>query len=174
MINPAYIRTMAAYNAWQNRSLSNAADTLGEVHRRLPRGAFFSSILGTFSHLMWADQVWMHRFDGWARPSGGIKESQHLYPDWAALRELREQTDYRIAAWAEKVDQSWLSQELSWLSGSTGTQVSRPRALLVTHFFNHQTHHRGQIHAMLTTAGAEPDATDLFLMPGADGLIDQS
>jgi uncharacterized damage-inducible protein DinB len=161
---------MAAYNAWQNRNLYAAAETIGEIPRRLPRGAFFSSVLGTFSHLMWADQMWMHRFDGWPRPPGGIKESQHLYPDWTALKELREQTDYRITAWAEKIDEAWLGQELSWLSGSTGAQVSRPRMLVVAHVFNHQTHHRGQVHAMLTAAGADPGVTDLVFLKDADQM----
>ena len=55
--------------------------------------------------------------------------------------------------------------DLSWFSGALQADVSKPMWMLVSHFFNHQTHHRGQVHAMLTSAGAKPDDTDLFIMP---------
>jgi len=107
----------------------------------------------------------MHCFDGWEKPPGGIRESVDLHPDWAAMRTLRVETDAAIEAWAARVDPAWLAGSLTWYSGSQGRDITRPNAILVTHFFNHQTHHRGQVHAMLTAAGARPGDTDLFLMP---------
>jgi uncharacterized damage-inducible protein DinB len=66
--------------------------------------------------------------------------------------------------WSEKLDPAWLQADLTWYSGAAGREISRPRWLLVTHFFNHQTHHRGQVHGMLTRLGAKPEATDLMLI----------
>ncbi|MEZ5861079.1 MAG: DinB family protein [Geminicoccaceae bacterium] len=70
-----------------------------------------------------------------------------------------------LLEWARGLDPGWLAGELSWHSGAIGREVTRPRALLVAHLFNHQTHHRGQVHAMLTAAGAKTGPTDLPFMP---------
>ena len=75
--------------------------------------------------------------------------------------------DKAITAWADQVSADWLASDLSWYSGAAGRDMVSPVWFCVTHFFNHQTHHRGQVHAMLTAAGAKPDDTDLFLMPGS-------
>jgi uncharacterized damage-inducible protein DinB len=158
---------MGRYNAWQNRSIVAASDTLSEADRKADRGAFFGSIQGTLSHLLWGDLIWMSRFDGGDPPPGGIPESPTLFADWTALKRERAATDERIEAWAARLDEADLEGDLSWHSGALGREVTKPRALLITHFFNHQTHHRGQVHAMLTAAGARPGATDLAFMPEA-------
>jgi uncharacterized damage-inducible protein DinB len=88
-----------------------------------------------------------------------------MIEDWTTLREERNATDVAIAEWAESLQETDLDEDLIWFSGATGAEVTKPVALLVTHMFNHQTHHRGQIHAMLTAAGVRPGATDLFIMP---------
>ncbi len=167
MISPGWVQTLARYNAWQNRNLLNAADALDEADRQRDRGAFFGSIAGTLSHLLWGDRVWMSRFAGLEKPLGGIGESSGLHSDWAAYKGERVATDAAILAWAARLGDGDLDGELSWRSGAAGRDVRRPLGLLVTHFFNHQTHHRGQVHAMLTAAGARPGDTDLFLMPDA-------
>ncbi len=75
MITPEYVRTMAAYNRWQNQNLYGAADELSDAQRKEQRGAFFGSIHGTLSHLLWGDQIWMSRFAGTPRPkAAGIPE----------------------------------------------------------------------------------------------------
>jgi uncharacterized damage-inducible protein DinB len=164
MISVEHVRTMARYNEWQNRSLYGAADALGDAERRRERGAFFGSIHGTLSHLLWADRIWMSRFLGLERPPGGIKESPGLYPDWEDLKRQRATFDQSIIGWADALDPDWLQGDLTWRSGASGSERTKPRWFLVTHFFNHETHHRGQVHAMLTQAGARPDDTDLMLM----------
>lgn len=169
MITPAYAQLMAGYNAWQNRSLYAAAATLSDEALRQDRGAFFASILATLNHLVWADHIWMSRFDGWQKPAVGIKGSTTLFDDFAALRAERVATDARLVAWAAGLGQAWLDGELRWFSGAANRELVRPRALLVVHLFNHQTHHRGQVHAMLTAAGARPEDTDLMVMPGLEG-----
>jgi uncharacterized damage-inducible protein DinB len=156
---------MARYNRWQNRSLIAAADTLDDAARKTDRGAWFGSIAATFSHLLWGDLVWMARFAGGPRPEVGIAGSVALFPHWDAFKARREATDLRILDWAWALEPTDLAGDLVWHSAVAGGEVSRPRALCIAHFFNHQTHHRGQIHAMLTAAGARPGDTDLFVMP---------
>ena len=164
MITPAYIRTMAEYNAEMNRRLYRAAARLSDAERRQPRGAFWGSIHGTLNHLLWGGQQWMSRFDNWPKPDVAIKQSAGLIDDFAMLSAVREKADADISRWAVKVDDAWLDQDMTWFSGAANREVNAPHRLLVTHFFNHQTHHRGQVHAMLTAAGQETGDTDLFLL----------
>jgi uncharacterized damage-inducible protein DinB len=165
MIDPAYAQRLARYNRWQNRNLYGIADALSDDERRRDRGAFFGSIHRTLSHLMWADQIWMSRFTGAPPPSGGIPESVSLYPDWEPLKRERASFDETIIAWADTLDQAWLEGEQTWFSRAINAQATQPRWVTLTHMFNHQTHHRGQVHAMLTQAGGKPHDTDLFLLP---------
>ena len=165
MIDNAHARLMARYNRWQNENLYGVAARLSDNERRHERGAFFGSIHKTLNHLLWADRMWMSRFSDLPRPPGGISESVALYPEWAALTRERTAMDTTIIDWADTVDEAWLASDLIWYSGAAKREISKPRWTLVVHFFNHQTHHRGQVHAMLTTAGGRPDDTDLILMP---------
>lgn len=166
MISVEHVRLMARYNIWQNGSLYAAADGLGEAARRLDRGAFFGSIHGTLCHILWGDRIWMSRFAGWEKPAIGGKDSPGLIQDWNDLKAARREMDARLLNWAEALQPAWLEGELEWFSGATNRTLSRPRWMLVAHLFNHQTHHRGQAHAMLTAAGARPEDTDLPFMPG--------
>ncbi|MEM1377032.1 MAG: DinB family protein [Pseudomonadota bacterium] len=165
MITVAHAQTMARYNAWQNASMVKAANTLTDEARREDRGAFFGSIQRTFSHLLWADQIWMSRFAGTAKPEGGISNSVDLYSVWSDFKRERQAFDQMILSWTRDLDPNWLEGDLKWVSGAANREVTKPKWFLVTHFFNHQTHHRGQIHAMLTAAGAKTDDTDLFFLP---------
>ena len=164
MISVEHVRTMSRYNAWQNRSLYDAAETLTDAARRQSRGAFFGSIHGTLSHLLWGDRMWLSRFQGAEKREGNIPDSPGLFPDWADLKAKRQQFDDGLVEWADALESSWLYGEVVWYSGISKAERRAPRWFLVTHFFNHQTHHRGQVHAMLTAAGAKPEDTDLMLM----------
>jgi len=166
MITPAHAQLMAAYNAWQNDSLYRAASGLDDGARRRDRGAFFGSIHETLSHVLWGDRIWLSRFSDHPAPAGGIAQSVDLYTDWNALCAGRAETDRFILAWADGLRAGDLEGGLSWFSGAVGRELTRPKWVLVTHFFNHQTHHRGQVHAMLTAAGARADDTDIPFMPG--------
>jgi uncharacterized damage-inducible protein DinB len=166
MIDPAYVQRMARYNRWQNQNLYGVADTLGDAERRRERGAFFGSIHSTLSHLRWADQIWMSRFrSDVERPQGGIPESVSLYSDWDELKRERTSFDDTIVVWADSVDPTWLKSDLTYYSGAMKRELSKPVWQLVTHYFNHQTHHRGQVHCMLTQAGGKPQTTDLPGLP---------
>jgi uncharacterized damage-inducible protein DinB len=162
MITVGYVRAMAEYNRWQNDNLYGAADGLGDAARKAPRGAFFGSIHGTLNHLLWADQIWMSRFAGTPRPTvATIPESVGMHEGWDDLKRERAAFDQVILDWARQLDPAWLEGDLVWFSGAVGREVSKPKWLLVTHLFNHQTHHRGQVHCLLTQAGAKPGTTDL-------------
>ncbi|MGL4974717.1 MAG: DinB family protein [Bosea sp. (in: a-proteobacteria)] len=167
MISPEYVAVMARYNRWQNQNLLAAANSLSDAARRENRGAFFGSIQGTFSHLIWGDGMWMSRFAGLPKPTASIDESAMAYQDWAAFLEARSALDEAIVEWASKVSADWLASTLSWYSGAAKRDFSQIAWRPVAHMFNHQTHHRGQIHAMLTQAGAKPGPTDLAMMPEA-------
>jgi uncharacterized damage-inducible protein DinB len=169
MITPDYVRMMAAYNTEMNRRLYAAAANLTDAERKADRGAFWKSIHGTLAHLYWGDAQWMSRFDGWAKPAVPIKQSGDMIEDFDALRATRVKADADIEDWARRVDGAWLAEDLVWFSGAAGREMRRPKGKLVTHLFNHQTHHRGQVHAMLTACEQETGDTDLFLvLPDAD------
>lgn len=167
MITPVHAQTMARYNQWQNRSLYGSADRLPDTERKRNRGAFFGSIHGTLCHLLTGDQIWLHRFTG-TTPlpiAKSIADSATSIPDWADLKATRTSTDEMIIAWADGLSAADLQGDLSWVSMSAGTTFTRPRWLLVTHYFNHQTHHRGQVHCLLTQNGLKLEDTDLPFMP---------
>ncbi len=166
MITPEYCRTMARYNAWQNSQLNEALEGASLEALRAERGAFFGSILGTLSHLLWGDQIWMSRFDpSVTAPDVGIPESADMCPTLAAWNAERQHLDGKISHWAESVRAVDLTGELTWQSMALGREVCKTIALCVTHMFNHQTHHRGQLHQMLTSAGFEAPVSDLFYLP---------
>jgi uncharacterized damage-inducible protein DinB len=151
---------MARYNTWQNSSLYREADVVGDAARRMDRGAFFGSIQATLSHIWLGDSMWLSRFDGWDKPA-----TIDMIDDWEELKSLRSVIDAGISNWASGLVQSDLVGDLSWHSAILNASLTKPKWMLVTHMFNHQTHHRGQVHAMLTAAGGTPDATDLCFMP---------
>jgi uncharacterized damage-inducible protein DinB len=164
MINADFVRLMAEYNAEMNRRLYVAAARLTDAERKADRGAFWKSIHGTLSHLVWGDTQWMSRFDNWAKPEAGSKQSADMIDDFAKLRARREKADADIIAWARRIDDAWLDEDLVWFSGAAGREMRRRKGPLVVHFFNHQTHHRGQAHALLTACGQDTGDTDLFLV----------
>lgn len=165
MIGADYVRRMALYNRWQNENLYSAADGLTDEERHRERGAFFGSIHRTMCHLLWADQTWMSRFRD-RPPPVPMAELATQHREWISLGGRRRDFDSEIVGWADGLGPDWLAGTLTYFSPSLGHQTSQPRWLFVSHFFNHQTHHRGQIHCMLTQAGRKPADTDLPMMSG--------
>lgn len=168
MITPAHVQTMARYNRWQNQSLYSAADRLPDAERKRARGAFFESVHGTLSHILFGDMAWMHRFTKTTPPPSmmarTIEESATAIPDWDELKRRRVAFDELIIGWADAMRADDLNGDLTWHSQVLGCDVTKPRWLLVTHMFNHQTHHRGQTHCLLTQNGLKLDDTDLPFM----------
>jgi uncharacterized damage-inducible protein DinB len=154
---------MARYNAWMNARLYALCATLGDDERRRDRGAFFRSIHSTLNHIVYADLAFLSRFTGDPPevPALGVD----LHAEFAALRAARAALDARIEAWCATLDEDWLAQKLTYTSKVDGQTRTLPRWLLVTHLFNHQTHHRGQLTTLLTQRGLDIGSTDLPFMP---------
>jgi uncharacterized damage-inducible protein DinB len=165
MIDADYCRVMARYNRWQNTQLAGFLKDLPEAELGKDRGAFFGSILGTANHLLWGDWIWMSRFDGGPGPGGDIAHSVFICQDLAAWLPLREETDARISSWTDGLGETLLSGPFTWFSAAAEAEVTKPYAQCIIHFFNHQTHHRGQIHAMLTATGSAAPVSDIAFLP---------
>ena len=88
-----------------------------------------------------------------------------MYPDWDGLKRERAAFNDTMVTWADDLDPAWLAGDLTWFSGAQKRDVTKPKWVLVTHMFNHGTHHRGQVHCMLTQAGGKPHTTDLPALP---------
>lgn len=166
MITPEYARLFARYNCWQNKSLYDAASALSDDERKAKRGAFFGSIHATLNHLLWGDQIWMSRLAGTPRPKAeSIPDSTVQFEDWDALKHERVTFDQVMSDWTEGITPEALAGDLTWYSGATGRELTKPRWVCVIHLFNHATHHRGQVHCLLTQLGCKPEATDIPFMP---------
>ena len=165
MISPEYCQMMARYNAWQNDGLRAMIDEMSTEELTKDRGAFFGSIFATLNHLLWGDAIWISRFDGGAQPDLLLQESVDATPTPAVWAAERFRMDARITLWAQSVSSIDLVGEQKWYSGASGREMSKPKALCVVQLFNHQTHHRGQVHAMLTALGKKPNDTDLPFIP---------
>ncbi len=165
MISNDFLRMMSRYNRWQNAEIYAAAAVLTEEERRADRGAFWQSIHGTLSHLYWADRLWLSRFDVTEAPNVPQKSSATFVAAWPTLQRERRALDDLMVAWTDRFEEGPVDGVLKWFSGSLGREVEAPLSVVLPHFFNHQTHHRGQAHAMVTAAGGRTGDTDLFLMP---------
>ncbi|MBO9410782.1 MULTISPECIES: DinB family protein [unclassified Ruegeria] len=165
MISAEYCRLLARYNAWQNTSLVTAANGLTSAQRRQDRGAFFQSTAATLNHLYWADALILERLKGNERPEETIIHSLIEPSDWTEFKALRSERDTDISAWAAGLDDTDFIGTLVWYPGDGSSRMEVPKALCAAELFNHQTHHRGQVHAMLTAAGAHPEPTNLSVLP---------
>lgn len=168
MITPKHAQTMAHYNRWMNEKIYAACERLTDEERKADRGAFFKSIHSTLNHLLWGDTIWLGRFTQGTPlakeyPKAAI--GTNLHESWDALKAARAAMDADILAWSAILDEDWLARDFSWYSGLTKSTRTRPAWLLVTHLFNHQTHHRGQVTTLLVQQGVDPGDTDLMLMP---------
>ena len=167
VISAYYVRTMAAYNAEMNRRIYGAALGLSDEQRRADVGLFWRSIHETLSHILWADRAWLARFGVGEAPSVGIRDSGAMEADFGWLWVLRQGLDAEIIGWADAYDERQSEGMLEWWSGAAGRLMAKPRALCLMQLFNHQTHHRGQVHAALTGMGVSTGDTDLpFVLPG--------
>jgi len=151
-------RMLARYNALANRRLYEACAHLPDAERKRRRPAFFGSIHGTLNHLMVGDRIWLARFAGEEASSTNLDAI--LYEDFGELREAREEEDSRIEAFAAGLDERFLKGTIRYVNND-GRTLEDPVELLVAHFFNHQTHHRGQVHDMLTQTEVPPPVLDL-------------
>lgn len=160
----------AGYNRWANARLYDAAAGLDDADYRADCGAFFRSVHGTLNHVLVADQIWMRRFTG----DGPVrtKLDEILFEDLSGLRAAREAEDERIAAWCRSLTDEKLAGNFRYRTIVRPAAIEQPLAPALDHFFNHQTHHRGQVHALLSAALGN-DATpslDLIIFQRESGM----
>lgn len=158
---------LAAYNAWANARLYDAATALTDFERKRDVKGYFTSLHGTLNHLLGADRIWLHRLTGAGEPPTSLDAV--LYETFEELREAREAEDRRIADFVSALSQADLNAELHY-ENMRGEAKTLARQMILVHLFNHQTHHRGQATQMLRQLGvAEPPALDLlyFALPSA-------
>ncbi len=153
-----HFQTLARYNTLANCKLYDACAQLSEDERTRLRPAFFKSIYGTLNHILVGDRIWLTRFAGDTMPSTGLNAI--LYEEFDALRAARIAQDNLIEAFAAGLTDDFLAQPTQYVNHQ-GRHLKDPTDLLVAHFFNHQTHHRGQIHDMLSQTEIAPPSLDL-------------
>ncbi|MGP9821064.1 DinB family protein [Salinarimonas sp. NSM] len=153
-------RDMAAYNAWANVQLYDAAAALSDDAYRSDQGAFFGSLHRTMNHVLVGDTIWMARFTGDESPPPALDAV--LHDDLPSLRAAREAMDTRIVAFVEELDAAALARKFSYRTMLNPSLVTQPLAPALDHFFNHQTHHRGQAHALLTRLSGGAPSFDLI------------
>lgn len=163
-----YATTMARYNQWMNRNLYTAIASLNPRQLKSDCGLFFGSIQGTLNHLLVCDRLWLSRFQG--KPAPVISLSQELFSDFHQLWQARKEMDREILSWAHTLSSSPPPRRLHYVSLEKKTPQSLDFFLAVIHFFNHQTHHRGQITAELSRLGQDFGVTDLIYMKNKMGI----
>ncbi len=157
----AYFVMLGRYNRWANQLLYAAADTLPDASYCENRGVFFKSMKGTLNHLLVTDRIWMQRFTG--RGDAPDRLNAILFDDLALLREARIAEDDRIVDYVDALDEVTLNGVIKYRRVSTPTEYVQPLWPALAHWFNHQTHHRGQAHAILTgLLGKAPELDLLF------------
>lgn len=168
MISPEYAQLLARYNRWMNDKVYAASEQLSDAERKADRGAFFRSIHSTLNHLVWGDAMWLGRFTkGTAleRAMPTTPGNVDIHAEWDALKAARIALDEELIVWAASLDARWLAGDFSWYSGMTKSHRNGPAWQSVTHMFNHQTHHRGQVTTLLSQQKIDLGATDLMMMP---------
>ena len=158
MTTPALYQAFATYNRAMNQAVYAVCAEIPDALRKADRGAFFKSVHGMLNHLMFGDNAWMNRFDGGNRPAPGT--GVELFSDFDAMHAARKALDDDIASWVEKLTDTWLAETVEWTSLTDNLTFNQPRWILVSHMFNHQTHHRGQLTTILTQMGHDVGVTD--------------
>lgn len=168
------ILTHARYNQWINQRLYDASERLSPQERQADQAAFFGSIQGTLNHLLIGDTIWLRRLLSADIPANELlaEDCLHwlpqptrldgvLFDQWDGLREMRNRVDAFIMQWTDVLTGDDLLYQLDY-TNTRGRPFRRPVGLLLTHFFNHQTHHRGQVSTLLFQNGIDPGITDLL------------
>lgn len=164
---------MSQYSRWMNRRIFEAAAKLDAAELMADKGAFFGSILGTLNHLAVGDTAWLHRFAQHPHRFEALADlsefkrptslRQTIASDLAGLADYRLRLDELIAQWAAEIRPEHLAEAVSYNS-MAGVSMRKDFGLLLQHFFNHQTHHRGQVTTLLYQSGVDVGVTDLLAL----------
>jgi len=161
-----HYRMFAAYNAWANARIYDALAELDDEQRGRDIGAFFGSAIGTANHVLVADRIWLKRFTGEGDAPSALDTM--LFRDFGALRAARVAEDDRIVRWIGSLDEADLRGRFTYVTVTDMRTISQRLAPALAHFFNHETHHRGQLHTILTALGQPSLALDLIYFQRAE------
>jgi uncharacterized damage-inducible protein DinB len=165
----AHFLMLARYNEWANSKLYGMAAALPDEAYRRRVGAYFGSLHGTLNHLLAADRIWLRRLTGFGEHPD--KLNAIVCEELQSLRTARETEDGRIVSFIEGLDEPAFGMQWDYQT-LNGTPQRQPMGEVLAHLFNHQAHHRGQAHMILTVLGvAEPDPLDLLIMLRATGRM---
>ncbi|MFL4996805.1 MAG: DinB family protein [Microvirga sp.] len=159
---------MAGYNAWCNERIYDVVAQLPDADYRADRGAFFKSVHGTLNHLLVADQIWLKRFSG--RGDAPNRLDAILFENLDDLWDARHREDERIIAYIDSLSEADLGGRIRYKTITNPVEIEQPLAPALIHFVNHQTHHRGQVHGLLTGFGLEAPSLDLILFQRKSGM----
>ena len=154
----AYFSLLARYNAWANERLYAACAALPAAELKAKRRAFFGSVHATLNHLLVGDRIWMSRLAGGTL---ALPLNKILYEDFAPRRAARRAQDKLLVELVDDIDATRLDAPLEYRN-TKGEPFATPRRLVLGHLFNHQTHHRGQVHDMLSQTAVAPPELDLI------------
>ena len=157
-----------------NQRLYAACETLTDAQRKADQGAYFKSIHHTLTHLVLADKMWLARFakqgpkfaallPGLLAIPEGSGYTSDLHPDWADLKQTRDALDDAIEQWVANMQPEFLTSTMRY-ANTKGVQRAHPAWQALTHLFNHQTHHRGQVTTLLSQVGVDVGVTDLIAL----------
>jgi uncharacterized damage-inducible protein DinB len=161
-----HFRMFAAYNAWANGILYAAAADATQEERDRDVGAFFRSMTGTLNHILVADRIWMRRFTG--EGDAPTRLEAILFADFDRLLAARAAEDARIVAWIDSLDDAQFAGRFTYMTVTDLRTISQRLAPALAHFFNHQTHHRGQAHTILTSLGRQAPSLDMIQFQRSD------
>jgi len=165
----AHYRMFGRYNGWANAQLYDAAASLSPEQFHADRGAFFKSVKGTLNHLLVTDRIWQKRFTGEGEAPDRLDAI--LFERFDELQAARIAEDARIVRYVDGLDEGRLAGVIRYRRVSSPEEFVQPLAPVLAHWFNHQTHHRGQAHALLTAlTGSAPELDLLFYQR----LVDKS
>jgi uncharacterized damage-inducible protein DinB len=148
----------ARYNRLANKKLYEACSGLSDAEYRRELGAFFKSVHGTLNHLLLGDTIWMARFGGGAHASTNLDAI--LHESFDALRQARTAMDQRIERFFSTLPEGFERRAVRYVNNA-GIDSEDPLEVILPHFFNHQTHHRAQVHTLLSQLGRDPPVLDL-------------
>jgi uncharacterized damage-inducible protein DinB len=171
MVDPLldHFQMLARYNTLANQKIYEACAQLSEGEYKEIRPAFFNSIHGTLNHIMVGDRIWMTRFQGDKIPSTGLDEI--LYENFLELWTARVIEDQKIEVFFSNLKDSFLTQSIRYWNNA-GNLHEDPIKLLISHFFNHQTHHRGQVHNLLSQTAVSPPSLDMHRILRPNSVVE--
>jgi uncharacterized damage-inducible protein DinB len=159
---------LAGYNRWANRRLYAAAAALPDAEYRADHGAFFGSVHGTLNHLLAGDRIWMRRLTGEGEAPARLDAI--LYENFGELRAAREAEDARIIAYVAGLTDGDLAGTVRYRTISNPADIEQELLPVLVNFFNHQTHHRGQAHCLLTRIVNRAPSLDLLMYQRESGI----